>query len=101
MRIGMMTDLDKLHAGRTNKSISLHKEDFEKAWHVVFIITVGDLDFTNVGQQVVRSAGLPLTGTSHALSFLWSRRAKAFIHTLQLVHTHHPNLTVRLEKLRT
>jgi hypothetical protein len=100
MRIGMMTDVYKPHISRMTNHISLTKEYLEKAGHAVFTFTFGNLDHADFEQQVERSAGLPLTGTGYILSFHYSRSAKALLHTLQLVHAHHPNLTGRLEKLR-
>ena len=96
MRIGMMTDVYKPHVSGITNYISLNKEYIEKAGHEVFIFTFGDLDYKDDEQRVVRSPGLPLTDTGYYLSFRYSRRAKALLQTMDLVHVHHPFLSGRL-----
>jgi glycosyltransferase involved in cell wall biosynthesis len=96
MRIGMMTDVYKPHVSGITNYISLNKAYLEKAGHEAFIFTFGDLDFADDEQRVVRSPGLPLTDTGYTLSFRYSRRAKALLQTMDLVHVHHPFLSGRL-----
>ena len=96
MRFGMMTDVYKPHVSGITNYISLNKEYLEKAGHEVFIFTFGDLDYADDEQRVVRSPGLPLTDTGYYLSFRYSRRAKALLQTMDLVHVHHPFLSGRL-----
>jgi 1,2-diacylglycerol 3-alpha-glucosyltransferase len=96
MRIGMMTDVYKPHVSGITNYISLNKEYLEKAGHEVFIFTFGDLDYGDDEERVVRSPGLPLTDTGYYLSFRYSRRAKALLQTMDLVHVHHPFLSGRL-----
>jgi 1,2-diacylglycerol 3-alpha-glucosyltransferase len=96
MRIAMMTDVYKPHVSGITNYISLNKEYLEKAGHQVFIFTFGDLDFADDEDRVVRSPGLPLTDTGYYLSFRYSRRAKALLQTMDLVHVHHPFLSGRL-----
>ena len=96
MRIGMMTDVYKPHVSGITNYISLNKEYLEKAGHEVFIFTFGDLDYADDEERVVRSPGLPLTDTGYYLSFRYSRRAKALLQTMDLVHVHHPFLSGRL-----
>jgi 1,2-diacylglycerol 3-alpha-glucosyltransferase len=96
MRIGMMTDVYKPHVSGITNFISLNKEYLEKAGHEVFIFTFGDLDYADDESRVVRSPGLPLTDTGYYLSFRYSRRAKALLQTMDLVHVQHPFLSGRL-----
>ena len=96
MRIGMMTDVYKPHVSGITNFISLNKQYLEKAGHEVFIFTFGDLDYPDDEERVVRSPGLPLTDTGYFLSFRYSRRAKAMLQTMDLVHVHHPFLSGRL-----
>jgi 1,2-diacylglycerol 3-alpha-glucosyltransferase len=96
MRIGMMTDVYKPHTSGITNYISLNKEYLEKAGHEVYIFTFGDLDYEDEEPRVVRSPGLPLTDTGYYLSFRYSRRAKALLQTMDLVHVHHPFLSGRL-----
>ena len=96
MRIGMMTDIYKPHVSGITNYISLNKEYLEKAGHEVLIFTFGDLDYADDEERVVRSPGFPLTDTGYYLSFRYSRRAKALLQTMDLVHVHHPFLSGRL-----
>ena len=96
MRIGMMTDIYKPHVSGITNYISLNKEYLEKAGHEVFIFTFGDLDYAGEEARVVRSPGFPLTDTGYTLSFRYSRRAKALLQTMDLVHVHHPFVSGRL-----
>ena len=96
MRIGMMTDVYKPHVSGITNYISLNKEYLERAGHEVFIFTFGDLDYPDEEDRVVRSPGLPLTDTGYYLSFRYSRKAKALLQTMDLVHVHHPFLSGRL-----
>jgi 1,2-diacylglycerol 3-alpha-glucosyltransferase len=96
MRIAMMTDVYKPHVSGITNYISLNKEYLEKAGHEVFIFTFGDLDYKDGEDGVVRSPGLPLTDTGYYLSFRYSRRAKALLQTMDLVHVQHPFLSGRL-----
>ena len=96
MRIGMMTDVYKPHVSGITNYISLNKEYLEKAGHEVYIFTFGDIDYVDDEERVVRTLGLPLTDTGYTLSFRYSRRAKALLQTMDLVHVHHPFVSGRL-----
>jgi glycosyltransferase involved in cell wall biosynthesis len=95
MRIAMMTDVYKPHISGVTNYISLNKEYLEKAGHEVFIFTFGDMDHKDDDERVVRSPGFPLTDSGYYLSFRYSRRAKALLQTMDLVHVHHPFLSGR------
>jgi 1,2-diacylglycerol 3-alpha-glucosyltransferase len=96
MRIGMMADIYKPHVSGITNYISLNKRYLEQAGHEVFIFTFGDLEFGDDETNVCRSPGLPLTDTGYYLSFRYSRKAKALLQTMDLVHVHHPFLSGRL-----
>ncbi len=96
MRIAMMTDAYKPHISGVTNYISLNKEYLEKAGHEVFIFTFGDMDHADDEERVVRSPGFPLTDSGYYLSFRYSRRAKALLQTMDVVHVHHPFLSGRL-----
>jgi 1,2-diacylglycerol 3-alpha-glucosyltransferase len=96
MRIAMMTDVYTPHVSGITNYISLNKKYLEKSGHEVFVFTFGDLDYADEEERVVRSPGLPLTDTGYYLSFRYSRRAKALLQTMDLVHVHHPFLSGRL-----
>ncbi len=96
MRIGMMADLYTPHVSGITNYINLNKRYLEEAGHEVFVFTFGDLDFVDDETNVIRSPGLPLTDTGYYLSFRYSRKAKALLQTMDLVHVHHPFLSGRL-----
>jgi len=96
MRIGMMADVYKPHVSGITHYISLNKKFLEQAGHEVFIFTFGDLDYPDEETNVIRSPGLPLVDTGYSLNFRYSRKAKALLLTMDLVHVHHPFLSGRL-----
>ncbi len=96
MRIGMMADVYKPHISGITNYISLNKRYLELAGHEVFIFTFGDLDFPDDESNVIRSPGLPLTDTGYYLSFRYSRKAKALLQSMDIIHVHHPFLSGRL-----
>jgi glycosyltransferase involved in cell wall biosynthesis len=96
MRIGMMVDIYKPHVSGVTNYISLNKQYLEQAGHQVFIFTFGDIDYADDEPDVIRSPGLLLMDTGYYLNFHYSRRAKALLRTMDLVHVHHPFLSGRL-----
>jgi 1,2-diacylglycerol 3-alpha-glucosyltransferase len=96
MRIGMMADVYKPHVSGVTNYIALNKRHLEQAGHEVFIFTFGDLDYTDEETNVIRSPGLPLVDTGYYLNFRYSRKAKALLQTMDLVHVNHPFLSGRL-----
>lgn len=96
MRIGMMADIYKPHVSGITNYISLNKRVLEQAGHEVFIFTFGDLDYPDEEINVVRSPGLPLVDTGYYLNYRYSRKAKALLQTMDLVHVNHPFLSGRL-----
>ncbi len=96
MRIGMMADAYKPHMSGITNYIELNKRFLEKAGHDVYVFTFGDEDYKDDDARVIRSPGLPLVDTGYYLSFRYSRRAKALLQTMDVVHVHHPFLSGRL-----
>jgi glycosyltransferase involved in cell wall biosynthesis len=96
MRIGMMADTYKPHMSGITNYIELNKQVLEQAGHDVFVFTFGDMDYKDDERRVIRSPGLPLTDTGYYLSFQYSRKAKALLQTMDVVHVHHPFLSGRL-----
>jgi 1,2-diacylglycerol 3-alpha-glucosyltransferase len=96
MRIGMMADMYKPHVSGITNYISLNKQFLEQAGHEVFIFTFGDLDYPDYETNVIRSPGLALVDTGYYLNFRYSRKAKALLLTMDLVHVNHPFLSGRL-----
>lgn len=96
MRIGMMADAYKPHVSGITNYIALNKRYLEQAGHDVFVFTFGDLEYRDDEPHIIRSPGLPLVDTGFYLSFRYSREAKALLHTMDVVHVHHPFLSGRL-----
>jgi 1,2-diacylglycerol 3-alpha-glucosyltransferase len=96
MRIGMMADVYKPHISGITNYITLYKHYLEQAGHEVYIFTFGDLDYPDDETNVLRSPGLPLVDTGYYLNFRYSRKAKALLQTMDIVHVHHPFLSGRL-----
>lgn len=96
MRIGMMADTYKPHVSGITNYIELNKRVLEESGHDVFVFTFGDTDYKDNESHVIRSPGLPLTDTGYYLSFQYSRKAKALLQTMDVVHVHHPFLSGRL-----
>ena len=96
MRIGMMVDVYKPHISGITNYVSLNKRYLEQAGHEVYIFTFGDLDHADDETRVVRSPGLPIVDTGYYLNFSHSRKVKALIQSMDLMHVHHPFLSGRL-----
>ena len=96
MRIGMMADVYKPHVSGITNYISLNKKYLEQAGHEVFVFTFGDLDYPDEETNIIRSPGLPLVDTGYYLNFRYSRKVKALLQTMDLVHVNHPFLSGRL-----
>lgn len=93
MRIGMMADVYKPHISGITNYISLSKRHLEAQGHEVFIFTFGDEDYEDDETNVVRSPGLPLLDTGYYISLRYNRLAQRLLHTMDLVHVHHPFLS--------
>lgn len=96
MRIGMMADTYKPHLNGITNYIELNKQFLEKAGHHVFVFTFGNDDYEPEEPHVIRSPGFPLIDTGYYLSFHYSKRAKALLQTMDVVHAHQPFLSGRL-----
>jgi len=90
MRIGMMSDVYKPHVSGITTYISLNKEYLEKRGHEVFVFTFGDEDYEDTETNIIRSPGLPLLDTGYSISLQYSSRARHLLHSMDLVHVHHP-----------
>ncbi len=90
MRIGMMADVYKPHISGVTNYIALNKKYLEKLGHEVYVFTFGDEDYPNDEPNIIRSPGLPLLDTGYYLSLRYSQHAQALLHTMDVVHVHHP-----------
>ena len=95
MRIGQLTEVYRPVFNGVTNFISLHKRTLESWNHKVFVFTLGDEDYEDDELYVIRSPAIPLSDTGYHLSFLFSRRARKKIKTMDVLHVHHPFLTGR------
>jgi len=93
MRIGMMADVYKPHVSGITNYISLNKRHLESQGHEVFVFTFGNEDYPDDETNVIRSPGLPLLDTGYYFSFRYGPRARRLLHTMDVVHVHHPFLS--------
>jgi len=95
MRIGQLTEVYKPVINGVVNSISLHKRVLESWGHKVFVFTLGHEDYEDDELYVIRSPAIPLSDTGYHLSFLFSRRARRKIKTMDVLHVHHPFINGR------
>ena len=93
MRIGMMVDVYKPHISGITNYITLNKKFLERMGHEVFVFTFGNEDYPDDETNIIRSAGMPLLNTGYYVSLNYSKRARALIRTMDVVHVHHPFLS--------
>ncbi len=93
MRIGMMADVYKPHVSGITTYIALNKAYLEQKGHEVFVFTFGDEDYPDTEKNVIRSAGLPLLDTGYFISLRYGNHARHVLHTMDVVHVHHPFLS--------
>lgn len=90
MRIGMMADAYKPHVSGITHHIALNKRILEDLGHEVFVFTFGGDDHTDDEPNVIRTRGLPLVNTGYYVSLRYSTQAQKLLHTMDIVHVHHP-----------
>ena len=95
MRIGQLTEVYRPVFNGVTNFISLHKRTLESWNHRVFVFTLGEEDYEDDELYVIRSLAIPLSDTGYHLSFLFSRRARKKIKTMDVLHVHHPFITGR------
>jgi 1,2-diacylglycerol 3-alpha-glucosyltransferase len=96
MRIGMMVDLYKPYISGVTIYIEINRKYLEQMGHDVFVFTFsGDKEYVDEESNVYRSPGLPIT-EGFALNFAHNRKVKKMIHTMDIVHVHHPFISGQL-----
>lgn len=93
MRIGMMVDFYKPHLSGVTNYIELSKKFLELNGHDVFVFTVGDESYQDGEENVIRSPGLSFPMEGVYLSIRYSRDAQKLLHTMDVLHVHHPFLS--------
>ncbi len=96
MRIGMMADMYKPHISGITNYIAVNKRYLEAKGNDVYVFTFGDLDHPDEETNIIRSPGLPIVDTGYNLGIVYTRKAKATLQTMDIVHVHHPFLSGRL-----
>ena len=93
MKIGMVANMYKPYISGVTNVISLSKEFLEKAGHEVYVFTFGDEDFKDDELNIIRSPGIPLTGSGVYLSMAFNKAARHLLYSMDIVHGHHPFLS--------
>lgn len=96
MRIGMMADGYKPHVSGITNVIDLSKRFLEKAGHEVYVFTFSGDDYQDDEPNIVRTRGVPLIDTGYYVSVRYSSQAQKILHTMDIVHVHHPFTSGRL-----
>jgi 1,2-diacylglycerol 3-alpha-glucosyltransferase len=96
MRIGMMADGYKPYVSGVTNYISVNKRALEQLGHEVFVFTFGKQ--TTIGDEanVIRSPGVSIKEKGLYVGISYTRKAKALLQTMDLVHVHHPFTSGRL-----
>lgn len=92
----MMVDSYKPYTSGITNYVEINKKYLELAGHEVFVFTFGDVDYKDTEPRIIRSHGVPLADSGFYLSTRYSRMAKQFLQTMDVVHVHHPFLSGRL-----
>ncbi|MGD8749990.1 MAG: glycosyltransferase [Anaerolineales bacterium] len=92
----MLVDVYKPHVSGITKYIELNKRYLEKLGHDVHIFTFGEGETIGSESRVYHSPGLPLVDTGYYVSFRYTQEVQNVLHTMDLVHVHHPFLSGRL-----
>lgn len=96
MRIGMMADSYKPYLSGVTNYIELSKKFLEKAGHQVFVFTFGEEGQTDEEANIIRSPGLPILEEGVYFSVRYSRPAQKLLHTMDVIHVHHPFVSGQL-----
>jgi glycosyltransferase involved in cell wall biosynthesis len=100
MRIGMMADLYKPYISGVTTYIVSYKRYFESQGHTVFVFTFGDENYQDDEPHVVRSPSLPLAlrygDKDITIGVRYSKEARRFLESMQVVHVQHPFLSGQL-----
>lgn len=89
-----MADAYKPYVSGVTSYIDLNKRALEDLGHEVYVFTFGDS--RDEDPRVIRSPGLPLANTGFYLSLRHNTAAKKILHSMDVVHVHHPFLSGRL-----
>jgi glycosyltransferase involved in cell wall biosynthesis len=96
MRIGMLVDAYKPYISGVTNFVDVNKRFLEKKGHIVYVFTFGDEATDNENGSIIRSPGLPITEQGFYLSFRYDRSAQKLLHTMDVLHVHHPFLSGQL-----
>jgi glycosyltransferase involved in cell wall biosynthesis len=96
MRIGMMADYYKPQISGVTNYIALNKKQLEAMGHEVFVFTIGDDNYEDDEDNIIRSPGLPIRDTGYYFNLRYKPSARALLRTMDVVHVHHPFLSGNL-----
>jgi len=92
LRIGLLTDGYKPAINGVVRFVSLHKRALEELGHEVFIFTWGT-PHPEDERGVIRSFALPFIERGYHVGLDYSRRAKALLRTMDVLHANQPALS--------
>ncbi|MFN2199335.1 MAG: glycosyltransferase [Anaerolineales bacterium] len=96
MRIGMMADTYKPYLSGVTNYIELSKKFLEQAGHDVFVFTFGDDRVEDDEVNIIRSPGFPVLEEGVYVSVRYSRDIQKLLHTMDVLHVHHPFISGQL-----
>ena len=98
MRIGMMADIYKPHISGVTNYIELNKRYLEKAGQEVFVFTFGEDEYQDDEPNIIRSPSLPFLSPKGygdiQIGLRYDERARRLLHTMDVVHVHHPIISM-------
>lgn len=100
MRIGMMADVYKPYISGVTNHIELVKKHLETAGHDVYLFTFGDKNYLDYEKNVIRTSGIsidiPSLETGISLNIRYDRYARDLLTSMDIVHVHHPFISMIL-----
>lgn len=96
MRIGMLADIYKPHVSGVTNYISNSKRYLEENGHEVFVFTFGNQNFLDDEVNIIRAPGIPTFFEGYYLGFIYPSEIRQMLHTMDVVHVHHPLISGRL-----
>ena len=96
MRIGMLADAYKPYISGVTNVIELSKRYLESIGHDVYVFSFGDENYEDDEDNIIRSPGLKLEKSGYYINVRYNRETRNLLHTMDIVHVHHPFISGRL-----
>lgn len=92
MRIALMTDVYKPVINGVVHHVSLLKRHLERLGEQVWLFVPGHSEPSDEA-NIIRIPGIPIADTGYHLSITLDHRSRELLHTVDLIHVHHPFLS--------